>query len=155
MNKRLKLPLLGLVALNAFITAPLAAEVYKSVDEGGQTVYSDAPATDQAEAVKIDPAPSQERTRRAQEEVEQLNRKVDAMGEERRKQQAEKAGAKEEAKRQKTACEAARGKLKELESVPPNRRLIIDPDGTSRRVSWEEMQQHLEQARQQVEQTCK
>jgi peptidoglycan hydrolase CwlO-like protein len=155
MNKRLPLPLLGLLALSAFITAPLAAEVYKSVDESGQTVYSDTPASGQAETIKLDPAPSQERTRRAQEEVEQLNRKVDEMTKERRSHQADQADAKAESKRQQADCEAARGKLKELESVPPNRRLIIDPDGTSRRVSWEEMQQHLEQARQQVKQTCK
>ena len=155
MNKKLPLPLLGLAAMIAFITSPLSAEVYKSVDESGQTVYSDTPASGQVEEVKIDPAPSQEETQRAQEEVEQLSRKVDAIGEKRRKQQAEKTAAKEETKRQNEACEAARSKLTELESVPPNRRLIIDPDGTSRRVSWEEMQQHMEHARQQVKQTCK
>lgn len=154
MKKRLPLPLLGLLALVAFLTTPFADEVYKSVDERGQTTYSDTPASGQVEKIKIDPAPSEETTRRAQEEVEQLNRKANEMTEERRKRQAEKTQAKEDAKRQNEACEAARSQLKELESVPPNRRLITDPDGTARRVSWDEMQQHLEQARQRVKQTC-
>ncbi len=155
MKKRLPLPiLLGLLPLVTFLTTPFAQEVYKSVDEQGQTVYSDTPASGQAEKIKLDPAPTAETTRQAQEEVEQLKHKADAMGEERRKQQAEKTKAKEDKKRQNEACEAARSKLTELESVPPNRRLITNPDGTTRRVSWEEYQQHIEGARQQVKQSC-
>jgi outer membrane murein-binding lipoprotein Lpp len=139
----------------AIALTPATAEIYKSVDERGNVEYSDTPAgSARVEAVEVAPGPSRERIDAAKDEVRRLNEKVDRMSEERRERRSEQQASKRSAKEQREACDAARKAVEEIESVPPNRRLIIDPDGTARRVSWEEYQQHIEQLRQREASAC-
>lgn len=150
---RLLLALVFAVGLTTGLS--VTAQVYKSTDDSGNTVYSDTPpASGGAERVEVEPFPPSSDVERAREDVDQVNRALDEAAEERRAAQAEQAAAKEAAERQAVACEAARSRLQQLESGPPNRRLVVEPDGSSRRVSWEEMQTLIEQARRQVRQDC-
>lgn len=130
-------------------------KAYKSVDESGQTEYSDMPpTTDTVEKVLVRPQASQPDSAQARETVQRKSRMADQMAAERRQKQNERAVAKEQAERQQTACAASRSRLEQLESQPPNRRLVVEPDGSSRRVSWEEMQNLVDQARRQVLEDC-
>lgn len=144
-----------LFAIGLAIVLPVSGQVYKSTGESGETVFSDTPPpSGPVERVEIDAPPPATDGERAREEVDEVNRTLDELDAERQQKAAEKALAEDEAKRQEVACAASKSRLAQLESQPPNRRLVVEPDGSSRRVSAEEMERLIETAREQVRQDC-
>jgi hypothetical protein len=137
-------------------SALAADKAYISVDESGQVQASDvAPATGAVEEVVPLPSSTEsDDTVKAQQEVDRIKQKADQMATERKQREQERAAAKDEMERKKVACEASKSRLQQLESQPPNRRLVISPDGTADRVTAEEMEQILSAARNQVKQDC-
>ena len=144
------------ITVAVMIGSSVTAQVYKSVDESGKTVYSDtAPTTGAVEKVQIEPAPAESDVERTQTKVKETNRVLDELAAEREQKKAEKAVAKQENERRNAACAAARIRLEQFTLQPPNRRLVMQPDGSSRRVNWDEMQSMIAQASSQVEQDRK
>lgn len=144
-----------LAALVGSAGAMAADKAYISVDESGQPIASDRPpATGTVEEVRVLPKSPQPDATKAQEEVQRINQTADEMASERKQKQREREVAKDQKKGRQVSCAASRSRLEQLESQPPNRRLVIDPDGTSHRVSAEEMQSLLAAARRQVTEDC-
>jgi hypothetical protein len=132
-----------------------ADKAYISVDESGQPVASDTPpATGTVEEVMALPTAPQTDAAKAQEEVQRINQKADQMAAERKQKQNERAAAKEQKERQQVSCAASRSRLEQLQSQPPNRRLVADPDGTTHRVGAEEMEKLVAAAKRQVVEDC-
>jgi len=144
------------VILLGIAISPLAhTQAYKSTGEKGVTEYSDrAPISGQVERVEVAPSPPSADADQSRPTVDEVNQALDEIAEQRNQDAANKVAEKEAAKQQKAACEQSRRWLDQLELYPPNRRLVVYPDGTSKRVSWEEMQSLVEDAREQVRINC-
>ena len=157
MNKGLHagLPALLLVLLSTVGGGVSAAEVYQSTDAQGNPVFSDrAPVDAPAKKVAIESAPPPADAERTRSEIERASRLADDLAAERKQEQQAKQASREEKSRREVACAAARSRLNQLTSQPPNRRLVTEPDGTSRRVSADEMQRLITQARTQAATDC-
>lgn len=132
-----------------------ADKAYISVDKSGQAMASDKPpTTGTVEEVMELPKAPQTDAEKAQGEVRRIQQKADQMGAERKQKQSERAAAKEQKERQQVSCATSRNRLEQLESQPPNRRLVADPDGTMHRVTAEEMQGLVAAAKRQVVEDC-
>ena len=144
-----------LAALFASAGAIAADKAYISVDESGQAAASDKPPTTGTveEVIELPKSPQTD-AEKAQAEVQRINQKADQMAAERKQKENERAAATEQKERQQVSCAASRSRLQQLESVPPNRRLVADPDGTTHRVSAEEMQELVSAAKRQVVEDC-
>lgn len=158
MPRSIELKIYGTLLLAVMLvsgSALSADKAYISVDESGQVQASDVPpATGTVEEVVPLPKSSDSDAAKAQDEVQRINQKADQMGAERKQREQERAAAKDEKERKKVACESSKSRLQQLESQPPNRRLVISPDGKADRVSADEMQQILSAARDQVKRDC-
>ena len=161
--KRAMMPMLvslayaGLFTVSVLVSEPLIAEVFKGTDSAGNTVYSDRPPdSGTVEKLTVETAPpiSDAERERAREEVDKVNREHDARMGEKRMKEEEKAAAKKANRQRAAACTAAKERLADLEMYPPNRRLVTKADGTVHRVSMEEMQKLIKQARQQIQVNC-
>ena len=144
----------SLFALSAgLLTFALAeAAMYRWVDEKGVTHYSQiAPPTGSFDVIEAPTTP----TSSGDESLNDLNRQWQQM-------QDREAARKEEAKKQKTDeaeaalrqqnCQTAKQNLEILQG-PPNR-LIRTPEGTYRRLTDEERQEKIEQAKEMMEKSC-
>jgi hypothetical protein len=135
-----------------------ADKIYISIDESGQLEASDRqPArTEKKDIIEVrsrsdtpDPVADAQ-----QERSERIDRMNEEMAAERKQKQLERTAAEQQRKLQKQSCATSRNRLRELESQPPNRRLVINADGSAHRVTAEEMQRLLESARRQVIRHC-
>jgi len=146
---------LAAVLLAGVLGADAAAQAYKYKDEKGRVVFSDQPPPkgQAAEVIELEKSPAapadnpdavREEARKYLEEGS-VERK--ASEDKRQRDQAEKAKSKQ-------ACEQARSRLKALTEVPPNRRLVQDADGTTRRVGAAEMSGLIDAARGAVARSC-
>lgn len=137
--------------------APLCqgAEVYKWVDEHGVTVYSQSPppsGTAELSAPPPPPPPPPGAPDAARETLQGELERLDKARETREKAAAdEEKRQKEQADRQ-AACESARKYQADLESRP--RVLLQEPDGSTRRLSDDELASMREEARKQVQELC-
>jgi len=129
----------------------MAAEVYKWIDEEGQTHYGKKPPSKQGERIRIRPAPnldseSVQRTRQ--------NKKVlKALEAERRLRQEEALKAKQHEYEMKQKCIEAR---KRLETRKRGGRLYrLDKDGNRVYLSDTERQKEITQWQRQVEKFCR
>ena len=145
-----------LLAALVVSTATFATDkAYISTDESGQTVISDTPpASGTVDEVRALPKPPQADAAKTEQELQRIKQTADKMAAERKQKQREQADAKAQKQHQRQACAAARSRLQQLESQPPNRRLVVDPDGTSRRLSLEEMESLRSEAKRQVAEDC-
>lgn len=145
-------PLLLCAVCVSATQALLAGQVYKWVDENGVTVFSQtAPANTPSEVISEPPPPDGTEAARAE-----LEARIDRLdkAEEARHEAAAEAGA--EARRASAAaeaCERSRAHLASLESGPPQK-LVVAPDGTSRRLSYEELQERIAKTRKDVKDHC-
>ena len=145
--------------LSANAYAVFKADIYE--DESARIETSDRLSADQAievaEFISVsgssepEPASDADEWQKRMERIDQMN---EEMATELEQVNNEREAAQEEKKLQEEACAASRSKLEQLESQPPNRRLVIDSEGTAHRVTPEEMQGILEAARNQVEKDC-
>ena len=150
----LKLATSGVLIWLIPAVAALAAEVHMSTDDSGTPVFSDQAPTDRpSETITIETPPARDPAG-AQQRVDEAIRAQDQRAAERKGAAQAKEAAEQQAKRQQGTCAAARSRLESLTNQPPNRRLVIEPDGTSRRVPWDEMQAMIKAAEAQVAKDC-
>ena len=149
----MKLPMLFSLMILAGLATGSLAGMYKWVDENGQTVYSQSPpASGQSTRVKPPPPPAET----PEEARQRLNLQLQKFQD--KAEDIELAGQKEAKEEEltevyKSNCAAAQNNLFFLESNP--RKLVGQPDGTYVRLTEEERQQKMQEAREQVEKYCK
>ena len=144
-----------LLATAILILATAAqAGIYKWVDENGQVHYGERPPAG-AEYRTVAPAPppassAPEEKQRLEKTQEFLDTSRKAREEAKTKAAAEKA----EAERRKKNCAAARKNL-EILTYATGRKRIPGPDGVARKLTEEERQARMAEARKQIEKYCK
>ncbi len=149
----MKLPILFSLIILAGLATGSQAAMYKWVDENGQTVYSQTPpASGQSTRIKPPPPPA-ETPEEARQRLNQRLQRFEDKAED--KELASQKEAKEEDMTEvyKSNCAAAQNNLFFLESNP--RKLVGQPDGSYVRITEEERQQKMQEAREQVEKFCK
>ena len=135
--------------------AQMLAQAYKWTNAEGRVIYSDTPPPDgQAESMSVEPAPAPAEVEKARSAVRKTNRELETLTDGHQERKATQKAAIERQRRRAAACEKAKERLAQLQDQPPNRRLVIEPDGSARRVSWEEMQRLLGEARASVDTEC-
>ena len=141
---------LALLALAISFCA--SAEIFKWVDENGQTHYSEQPPAGRAaEQIDVPPPPAID-PEQAQEEVDALIKKQE---EEESERQLEQQKAEEEARKQAIIdenCRIARENLQTYQNNPGRR--VVDADGNVTRMVEEKRQQKMQEFQQQIEQYC-
>lgn len=137
--------------LSLFATAAFA-EIYKWVDEDGQTHYSQqAPRDIPATVIKTPPPPAID-PNIAQQQVDDLIQQQESeekMGLEQQNQQ--KIAAENKADQEKN-CNIAQQQLQQYQNNPGRR--IMDADGNVTRLTEEERQQKIKEAQENVTKYC-
>ncbi len=134
-------------------TATVQGEIYRWVDENGVTVYSEVPPPDgEADMVKTAPAPSinpEESQRQLDADMQKLedNQEDKALAAEKKQEQELNKQVYEE------NCRIAKDNLNNL--IPAARRLVQMPDGSYVRLTEEERQQRMDEARKNIDEFCK
>jgi hypothetical protein len=154
MNRRTVFRLLFLLVACASVAAQ--ARVYRWVDEDGVTVYSQTPPpTGEATTVRTDAGPNAEETAAARERLRrQIEQDFDANQEARqlRQTKVEEAAEAEQHRLEEGNCEAARHNLNALANL--GARMVRTPDGEYTRLSENEVQRLMQQARDQIKELC-
>lgn len=138
-------PALSLLAFGA------AAEMYKWVDENGQTHYTQEPPPPGIAGSEIRPQAAPPATESAQESLRKLQERVDGRLEEREKGKKTASEDAAHAAEKQKRCEAARQRLEKAERPRTN---FVDPDGTQRRATEEERLEQIKQSEKQVAEFC-
>lgn len=139
------------ITLSLVISFNVSAEVYKWVDENGNTHYSQSPPTSDAEVKKID-INTKHDAADAQEKVSKQTEKADALREERITKAEEKAKLEQEKKAQQEKCDQAKNALA---SYTGNPRLLTEADdGGQRKLNEEERQQRILESKKAVNDFC-
>ena len=139
--------------LALMVTATAQAEIYRWVDENGVTVYSEMPPPDgEADRVKTAPAPS-ETPEETQQQLEADMQKLEDYRED--KELAAERKQKEELSKQidEENCRNAKDNLDKL--IAASQRLLQMPDGNYVRLTEEQRQQRMEDARKNIDEYCK
>ena len=139
--------------LALMVTATAQAEIYRWVDENGVTVYSEIPPPDgEADTVKTAPAPS-ETPEETQQQLEADMQKLEDYRED--KELAAERKQKEELSKQldEENCRNAKTNLDNL--IVAAQRLVRMPDGNYVRLTEEQRQQRMEEARKNIDEYCK
>ncbi len=146
----------GLALVLAGISASTAiGGMYRWTDDQGNVVYSQQPPPDNRDARKIaPPPPPAEKTDKASQSIQELQKKLDAAAMERRKAAEEKKKAKAEQKKREARCQAASQDLKALNERPPNT-LYNMGDGQWKRLTPEERAERIKMLNDAIETNCK
>jgi Skp family chaperone for outer membrane proteins len=140
-----------LVAVLAVLPAAAAlAEMYKWVDENGETHYTQSPPPGDIKAETIKPPPAVDSTA-AQKELDELSKGLDTRREGREKEATTATEEQQYQEARKQKCEQAQRRLQQAERPLTN---FVDADGTERRATEEERQQQIGGAKQQVKEFC-
>ncbi len=130
------------------------AGMYRWVDDQGNVVYSQQPPPDNRDVRQIaPPPPPAEKTENASQSIRELQKKLDAAAQERRKAMDEKTKAKAEQAQRKKRCQAARQDLKTLNERPPNT-LYNMPDGQWKRLTPQERAERIKILNDAIETNC-
>ena len=140
------------VCLTAATSIP-AGEIHKWVDENGVTVYSQTPPSDTVSTTVAPPPPPPTGAEQSRIQLEEQIERLDRAGEARETAAAEKAAEEKRLAEKRAACERARDQLAALESGPP-RKLLIAPDGSTRRLSYDELEEEIAKTRENVKYSC-
>lgn len=143
---------LRVICLAAFclISSISLAEMYKWVDEDGNTHYTQSPPPEGMEGTTIKPPPKVN-VRQAQKELETRKRLLADMEKERKEKQQATIKKQQEEKQQKAKCEQARARLASYERPRVN---LIDEEGNPIRATEEQRQAELAKSRELVEKLC-
>lgn len=143
--------LFNLCLMFAIFSTNTVADVYKWVDENGQTHYSQqAPAQQDAELLKTPPPPAFNPD--AQQKVDELIEQQQADREARiKKQQEQQQAAKQLAIKQQN-CKKAQNNLQQYQNNPSRR--VLDAEGNVTKLQEEERQQRIKEFQQQVQEYC-
>jgi hypothetical protein len=132
-----------------------ARQVYKWVDENGDTHYGDYPkenATEQLNVQSNSPSASSKNTN-PQQRFEKKKQMADAMREERLKRQEEKEKAKKEQQEKERKCTIAKGKLQDFKEFG---RIVTRGDNGERQyMNDAEREQLLQRTQKEVDKWCK
>jgi Domain of unknown function (DUF4124) len=145
----LRLKIILFLCCFVFSTATVA-EMYKWVDEEGNTHYSQSPPVTVDEVITIKP-PTKVDTEAASKAVEQRQEKLQKMAESRYEKKQASLKAEEEKAAQQQKCQAAKERLSKVERP---RVQFIDGEGNVRRPTQEEYQQRLADAQAAVDKYC-
>lgn len=136
------------------VTTWPAAQPYRSVDENGETVYSQSPPEGGAATqVEIAPAPPAAQFDAARTRLQQqLESEVDAAAAESKAAGEQTKAAEQAALRQKN-CEGARQNLNTLQTLGARR--LRQPDGSVAPVPADERARMISEAEKQITENCK
>jgi len=143
---------LCLVSAALLLSFSVHAQIYKWVDENGQTHYSQQPPeSGQAETVDVPPPPPIA-PEQAREEVQELidQQQAAEQAEQEAQQQAQKQ-AEQEAAREEN-CRIARNNLTAYQNNPGRR--VMDEEGNVTRLDEETRQQKIQEFQEQVDLYC-
>lgn len=129
----------------------LFAETYKWVNEEGVVTYSQTPPPDlEAERINIrSSAPSTEQS--SQEQLDQLRQKMADSAEDRELEKSQREEEKSALEIKQKNCQSARSNLQKLEGL--GNRLYMK-GGEYKRLTEEERQSLMTQAREQIKENC-
>lgn len=133
-------------------TATLAA-TYRWTDDQGQTVYSQIPPDDGRPYRKVGAPPPPPDPEGARRDLENLRQGLADRREDKQRSQEEQQQAAEQRTETEKNCETARQNVSTLESG--GRRLIRMPDGSVKRLTPEEREAKLEEARRYLQNNCR
>lgn len=137
--------------LSLFATAAFA-EIYKWVDENGQTHYSQqAPRDIPATVIKTPPPPAID-PNIAQQQVDELITQQQADEQMSLEQQEQEKIAAEKLATQQSNCKIAQQQLVQYQNNPGRR--IMDADGNVTRLAEEERQQKIQESQENVTKYC-
>ncbi len=136
--------------LLAVFCMPVNAEIYKWVDEHGETHYSQKKPGDGVEVSTVKPPPRvdteaalQEKQRKLREEQERNKVKL-------KKSEAERK-AREETALKKSNCDKAKARVTSMQRPRVN---MVDAQGNRTRISEEQRQKQLAEAQKAVKEHC-
>ncbi|MBI2994033.1 MAG: DUF4124 domain-containing protein [Gammaproteobacteria bacterium] len=135
----------------AMAASPVGAEMYKWVDENGEVQYTQQPPPGNIKAETIKPPPKVD-TEGAQKELEQQQKEVDALKENRDKRTEEVKTAADDKAFNAENCRRAQASVASF-SVP--NALIAQSDGSRTRITEEERLAGLKKAEDGVKEFCK
>jgi len=150
-NSTYRTCLAALAAGLAMAAGPVAAEMYKWVDENGQVQYTQHPPPGDVKAETIKP-PARVDTEGALKELEQQQKDLDAIKEGRDKRVAEETKVAEGKAFNAENCRRAQASVASYQV--PNA-LIAQPDGSRTRITEEERLAGLKKAEDAVKEYCK
>ncbi len=141
---------LSLLSATLLLASGVNAEIYKWVDENGQTHYTQQPPeSGQAETIQVPPPPPIDDTAA---EVEELIEQQEAAEKSAREAEQEQQQEAERLAAIQKNCEIAQANLKLYQDNPGRR--MMDEAGNVYRLTEEERQQKIEESRQQIEEFC-
>jgi len=127
------------------------AEMYKWVDENGDTHYSQSPPSDDYVVETIKPQPKVD-TDNAKKELEQRRESLLKISEEREKSEQEKLNKEKEEAVKIENCRKAQAKLANNQNAARIR--AVDNEGNVVRASEEERQRRIKDAQEKVDKWC-
>lgn len=141
-----------LALFTVMLSFSVSAEIFKWVDENGQTHYSQTPpASGQAVTVDVPPPPPID-PEQASEEIDALiEQQQEAEEAEQLAQQKREEEARQQAVREEN-CRIARQNLTSYQNNPGRR--VVDAEGNVTRMIEEERQQKIQEFQQQVDEFC-
>ncbi len=134
-----------------FFSSVAVAEMYKWVDEDGNTHYSQAPPVSDVKVETIAP-PRAVDTESAQRELQRRMEKIDAITDKRMLAKEEKEKEEIEAEQTKEKCQQLNKRLKSLLLRP--RANKKDEEGNLVRMGEEERQKEISDTTQQIKEKC-
>ncbi len=147
--------LLALGTAGLTLMEQACAGMYRWVDDQGKVVYSQQPPPDGRDSrVIAPPPPPAEKAEDTANATRELNRKLDAIAEERAKAKEKQLKAKAEKKEREARCNSARKNLKILTERPPNT-LYKTPDNQWKRFTPEEFAEQVTNLKKAIEENCK
>jgi len=149
------IPHLGLVCLTFMLSlfaSATFAEIYKWVDENGQTHYTQQAPRDVPATVITPPTSPAISPNAAQQEVDDLIKQQESEEKMSLEQQKQQQIAAENKAEQEKNCKIAQQQLQQYQNNP-NRR-IMDADGNVTRLAEEERQQKIQESKENVTKYC-
>jgi len=140
------------VAVLLLLSTSYGGQVYKWVDENGTTVYSQTPPPRQQAEKIAPPPPPPTNPETARQELDAQIKRLDEARTTRLMTEQEGTAKRTSQQQSKAACEQARQRLA---AIPASPQVVMQsPDGTARRLSYEELQKLREEAEKQVADFC-
>ncbi len=126
------------------------AEMYKWVDEEGNTHYTQSPPPSDITVETIKPPPKVD-TEGASKTLDQQKKKANDLREKRITTAEEKQKAEEEAAEKEKKCQQAKARLASYQRPRVN---LNNPDGTVRVISEDERQAEIKKSNEYIEKAC-
>ncbi len=127
------------------------AEMYKWIDDEGNTHYTQSPPPGDIQAKKIKPPPKIDSTQ-AVEQLQHRQKQLEESRIQRNKTAEQKREKQRELEKQRAECEQAKARLASYERPRVN---LLDKDGNPTRATEEQRQAELARSKELVKQLCK